>query len=174
MFTPTRKYHVLFVALTLAMLALITSACSFYPSRLGDVTQVVDITLDEDLFSQQKPTFTLHGHNFWDGLLDDVTRLEFHDGYMRFIGTRNLPDGSRVDGSLDLSLSAENGALVARVIAVDIPGIELNDPLILEINQDLEADLSSMDFDPHSEVVFKEVKVTEEALQMKIQVTVRF
>lgn len=133
---------------------------------------MVDVTLDEDLFNRSAPTFTVHGHNFWDGLLDNVTRKELHEVTIRFPGTRRLPDGSALDSSFELSMRAENGILVARVTAVDIPGVELNDPTVVEINEDIESDLSSMDIDLNSEVLFKEVKLTEDALRMKIQVTV--
>jgi hypothetical protein len=188
--TQTRKNHVLFIVITLAMLAIVSSACSFHTGMVGGVSQVVDITLDEEQLNQAEPTlningydfkgnlakpaFTIHRHNFWDGLLVDVSRIELHDGYLRFLGTHIQPDGSRVDGSIDLSLGAENGRLVASIIAMDIPGIELNDPIVIEINEDLEADLSPMDFDSHASVYFKEVKVTENALCMKIKVDVRF
>jgi hypothetical protein len=172
--TKTRSLHVFFIVMSLAMLALVTSACSFFTPRLGEMSQVVDISLDEELFSHSAPTFTVHGYDFWDGLLVDVDRMELHDGYLRFLGARIMPDGSRVDASIDVSLGAENGMLTARVIAVDIPGITLSDPAIVQINQDLKVDLSLEDYDPHADVQFQKVEVTEDALRMKILVNVRF
>ena len=172
--TQTRKFPVLFVVMSLAMLALVTSACSFLTPRLGEISQVVDITLNEDLFSQSAPNFQVHGHNFWEDLDVNVNRLELHDGYLRFLGTRIMPDGSEADCSIDLSLGAENGKLTARIIAVDIPGIELTDPSVVKINQELEASLSLEDFDPNAGLLFKEVEVTEGALRIKVQVNVRF
>ena len=172
--TQTRKFPVLFVVMSLAMLALVTSACSFLTPRLGEISQVVDITLDEQMFSQSSPTFKVHNHNFWEDLDVDINRLELHDGYLRFLGTRILPDGSAVDCSIDLSLGAKNGMLTARIIAVDIPGIELTDPNVVEINQELEAHLSLDGFDPHAAILFKEVEVTEGALRIKVQVDIGF
>ena len=172
--TQTRKFPVLFVVMSLAMLALVTSACSFLTPRLGEISQEVDITLDEDLFSQSTPNFTVHGHNFWEDLDVDVDRLELHDGYLRFLGTQILPDGSEADCSIDLILGAENGMLTARIIAVDIPGIELTNPRVVRINQELEAHLSLQDFDPNTDVLFKEVEVTEGALRIKVQVNIKF
>jgi hypothetical protein len=64
--------------------------------------------------------------------------------------------------------------LTARIIAVDIPGIELTDPQIVEINQELEASLSLDDLTPDAEVLFKEVEVSEAALRIKVQVNIRF
>ena len=172
--TQTRKFPVLFVVMSLAMLALVTSACSFLTPRLGEISQEVDITLDEDLFSQSAPNFTVHGHNFWEDLDVNVDRLELHDGYLRFLGTRIMPDGSEADCSIDLILGAENGMLTARIIAVDIPGIELTNPRVVKINQELEAHLSLQGFDPHAGVLFKEVEVTEGALRIKVQVNIIF
>jgi hypothetical protein len=172
--TQTRKSPVLFVVMSLAMLALVTSACSFHTPSLGDITQVVDITLDEDLFDQSSPNFQVHGHNFWEDLDVDVNRLELHDGYLRFLGSGIMPDGSEADCSIDVALGAENGMLTARIIAVDIPGIDLTDPKVVEINQELEATLSLDDFTPNADVLFREVEVSEDALRIKIQVNVRF
>jgi hypothetical protein len=170
----TRKFPVFFIILSLAILALATSACSFHTPRLGNFSQVVDITLDEQLFSQSSPTFKVHDHNFWEDLDVDMNRLELHDGFLRFLGARIMPDGSVADCSIDTSLAAENGMLTARVIAVDIPGIELTDPRIVEINQELDVFLSLGGFGPDAELLFKEVDVTEDALRMKVQVNVRF
>jgi hypothetical protein len=135
---------------------------------------VVDISLDEELFGQSAPSFKVHDHNFWEDLDVDVNRLELHDGYLRFLGTRVMPDGSVADCSIDVSLGAEKGMLTARVIAVDIPGTELSDPRVVELNKELEAHLSLEGYVSNAEVLFKEVEVTEEALRMKIQVKVRF
>jgi len=57
---------------------------------------------------------------------------------------------------------------------VDIPGIELTDPKIVKINQELEMQLSLDEFAPNGEVLFKEVEVTEAAMRLKIQVNIRF
>jgi hypothetical protein len=38
--------------------------------------------------------------------LHDVNRVELHDDYLCFLGTRVVPDGSRVDSSIDVSLGA--------------------------------------------------------------------
>jgi hypothetical protein len=169
----TRKSPVFLVVMSLAVLALVTSACSFLTTGLGEITQVVDITLDQGLFSQSQPTFKIHNHNFWEDLDVDVNRMELHDGYLRFLGTRSMPDGSRADCTIDTSLGAEDGMLAARIIAVDIPGIELTDPKVVKINQEMEAHLSLAGFDWNAEVLFKDVQVTEGALRMKVQVNVR-
>jgi hypothetical protein len=156
------------------VLALVISACSFLDPGLGEISQKIDITLDQDLFSQSQPTFKIHDHNFWEDLDVDVNRLELHDGYLRCLGTRSMRDGSKVDCTIDTSLGAEDGMLAARIIAVDIPGIELTDPKVVKINQELEAHQFLAGFDRNAEVLFKDVQVTEGALRMKVQMNVRF
>jgi hypothetical protein len=170
----TRKSPVLFLAMCMAALILVTSACSFFTPRLGEVSQTVDITLDEELFSQAKPNFKVHDHNFWEDLDVDVNRMELHDGYMRFLGTRTMPDGALADCSIDLRLGAEDGMLTAKIIGVDIPGIKLTDPRVVRINQELKVHLSLDNFNPGAAVLFKQVNVTEDALQLKVEVDIRF
>jgi hypothetical protein len=173
MFKSIRNFRFSSLLLAAAVLVLVTSACGFQTSHPSEITQVVDLNLNEELFSQSAPSFTVDGHDFWEGLLVDVNHLELHDGYLRFVGTRVLPDGSRVPGSIDLSLAAEKGGLTAKIIAVDIPGIKFTDPVIVKINQDIEAELTSMDFELGAVVRFERVQVTEDALLMKVRVTVR-
>jgi hypothetical protein len=172
--SQTRKYPALFIFMGLAMLALVTLACSSLTPRLGNISQVVDITLDKDLFSQSSPNFRVHDHNFWEYLDVDVNRMELHDGYLRFLGTRSMPDGSRADCSIDVRLGAENGMLTGRIIAVDIPGIELSDPKVVEINREMVVDLTLRDYNQNTGVLFKEIEVTEDALRIKVQVNIVF
>jgi hypothetical protein len=103
-------------------------------------------------------------------VLDHATRVELHEGYIRFVVTKPQPDGSEVEGNLDLSLTAENAQLKAKVIAVDIPGIDLNDRCIVEANEEMEYAFTFMlEYTP-GDVMFKEVTVEEGILRMKIQV----
>jgi hypothetical protein len=170
----TRKFNVFFVLTTLAILVLVTSACAFQPLLLGTISPEVDVTLNEDLFSQSQPNFKVHNHNFWEDLDVNVDRMELHDGYIRFLGTQYQPDGSLANCSIDVILRAENGMLTARIIALDIPQISLKDPIVVKINRDMSVGLLLMDVDPHAGVYFKEVQVTEDALRMKVQVNVKF
>jgi hypothetical protein len=174
MSTPIRKFNVLLAIMSLALLAILTSACAFVPYHLGDFSQEIAVTIDEEMFSQSRPTFQIHNHNIWEELDVDVDRLELHDGYIRFLGTKVMPDGSLADCSIDVSMGAEDGSLTAKIIAVDIPGIAVSDSPVVEINQDMEVLLHLNDFDPTSEVKFQEVKVTEDELQITVEVTVRF
>ena len=106
----------------------------------------------------------------YDRLLDKVTAVEIHDGFIRYVGTKTLADGSEAEGSFDLSVGAENDMLKARIVAVDIPGVDLNDARILKANAEMEADLTELLTDSSAQVLFKEVTATEGALRLKLLV----
>ena len=59
---------------------------------------------------------------------------EIHDGFIRYVGTRTLADGSEAEGSFDLSIGEEKDMLKACIVAVDIPGVDLDDPRIVKAN----------------------------------------
>lgn len=186
--TQTHKTPFLLIITMLAMTALIASACSF--SNAGVYTPsavVVDITLYEDEFNDLSVNDGVrlndhHGVTFFsnDGVhltdhcrvLDRATRIELHDGYIRFVGTKLQPDGSEVEGSLDLSLTAENGQLKARIFAMDIPGFDLDNRCVTEANEEMEYAFTHMLDSTPGEVLFKELKVEEDVLRMKIQVNI--
>lgn len=181
MFTTTHKSRLSTILLATIMLILVSTACNGFNAPMPEkVTQVIDISITEDMFQPSSrsftasPSFTIGDHNFYDSLLDNVTRVELHDGYLRFIGTRTLPDGSVTPGSIDLYMGAKDGKLTAKIIAVEIPGVTMDDPLVVEINQEMKAEFSQAMGDADADVLFKEVQITDEELRIKIQVTVRF
>jgi hypothetical protein len=146
MMKTNSKTSFAFVASLLAVFALGLSACThFHPS--GRISQTVDVTIHE---------------------------AEMHDGFVRFVGTKGQPDGSRLAGSFDLSLSAVDGALKAEIVAVDMPGVDLNDRCIVEANHEMEEEFTHMAGDMDGEVQFQEVVVEEGALRMKIKVDVEY
>jgi len=170
MYTHTHKNPVLFVAALLALVALTSLACTFSGVRMRTNSPVIDVTFDQNDIDQLHLNTDAHANHPYDQLLDEITRIELHDGFIRFLGTVVLPDWSEVDGSFDMSLGAENGVLKARIIAVNIPGIDLNDWRVLEINNEWEDDLTQVLVDSHGEVLFKEVVVQEDELRIKVQV----
>ncbi len=168
------KNPILIVTIFIAVLALTSLACSSNPVRISPIhispiSPTIDITLPQSLFDRasQKTDFHVGGSTFED-LLDRITRVELHDGYIRFIGENNS-----VEGSFDLSLTAEDGMLKAEVIAVDIPGFELGDEVVTEANQELEEAFTDMLANSNGEVVFQEVSVVEGGLRLKIQVNIK-
>lgn len=166
----TRKNHALFVMVSLVILAITVSACSFNHVKVGTITQAVDITINQEQFNQALPQSTIHMNGPYDRLLDQVTAVEIHDGFIRYVGTKTLADGSEAKCSFDLSIGAENDMFKARIVAVDIPGVDLNDPRIVKANDEMEAELTDMLTDSPGQVLFKEVTATEGALRLKLLV----
>jgi hypothetical protein len=169
--TQTRRNPLLIVAAMLAILALSSLACSFSGPRMGTVSSLVDITLTQEMFDQMSRNSEVHLGDDCEPL-KEVTRVELHDGFIRFVGKNIQADGTEVDGSFDLSLGAEDNLLKARIVAVDIPGMTLKDRCFQDTNIELAMDLSELAEDPQGEVLFKEVVVEEGALKMKVQVNV--
>lgn len=169
--TPTRTRPLFFVFAALVIFALATTACSFHGPSLGAVSSLIDVTLAQEMFDQISPDAEIH---LGDGCepLDKIERIELHDGFIRFEGTRTRPFRAAMAGSFDLRLDAKDGMLTAEIISVDIPGMDLDDGCIADANLHMAVDLSRLMTDPQGEVLFKEVKVEEGALRMKVQVNV--
>jgi hypothetical protein len=162
--TQTRKNPIIVIATVSVLLAITSLACSTSRFRFGPSSTLVDITLTEDMFTEFPMPSAITMDGPYDNLLDIVTDIEIHDGFLRFVGSRH-----HVKGSFDLSISAEDDRLKASVIEVNLLGIELGDPIILEANEELADDLAHM-VNTNEEVLFKEVVAEEGALRLKVQV----
>jgi len=172
--TQTHKRPILFVMAMLAFVTITSLACSFSGIGIRGSSPVVNVTLTEEELNKPSDHGPMHAEFHLDGpcrnLLDHVTRVELHDGFVRFVGTKHLEDGSIADGTLDLRLDAENDVLQMEIIAVDIPSFDLSHPCIAEFNEEAEQDMKDLVSDPEAQVLFKEVKVEEGVLKMKVQV----
>lgn len=160
--------------LLLAIITITSLACSFSGIRIKGTIPVVNITLTEEEINKPSEHGPMHAefhlHGPCRNLLDHVTSVELHDGFVRFIGTKHLDDGSTTSGTLDLRLSAKNDMLQMEIIAVDIPGFDLTHSCITEFNEEAEREMRELVSDPEAQVLFKEVKVEEGLLRMKVQV----
>jgi hypothetical protein len=170
--TQSSHKPILVVVLFIAAIALTSLACSFNPVKISPIhispiSPTIDITLPQDLFDRASQKADFHSGGTFENLLDHITRVELHDGYIRFIGENN-----QVQGSFDLSLTAEDGALKAEVVAANIPGLDIGDEVVTAANQELEEAFTDMVQDSNGEVVFKEVSVVEGGLRLKIQVNI--
>lgn len=168
--TQPCKRTILFVFALLALMALTSLACSFSGPDMGSVSSTVDITLTQEMFDRMSPDAEFRLDRGCEPL-DEIDRIELHDGFIRFLGTSFLTGGTEREGSFDLSLAAQDGMLKAEIVSVDIPGMDLHDDCIVDANVHMEADLSHL-ADPQSEVLFEEVKVEEGLLRMKVLVNV--
>ena len=174
--TPTRNRPVLLVMALLAFVTITSLACSLSGIRINGTIPEVNVTITEEELNKPSEHGPMHAEFHLDGpcrdLLDKVTNVELHDGFVRFIGTKHLDNGSTADGSLDLRLDAKNDILQMEIIAVDIPNFDLTDPCITDFNQEAEQEMRKLVSDPEAQVLFKEVNVEEGVLKMKIQVNI--
>ncbi len=168
--TQTRKTPFLAVAAFLAVLLLTSLACSLGSLTVGQHSATLDVHLNEDQVNQFFENVEVDNRPDRYSLLDKITRVEMHDGFLRVFGTDTRSDGSVVSGYFDASLAAEDDLLKVQIIGVDVPGVELSDPRILEANQRLAEELSRAATAPEGEVQFQEASVSEGALNMKVQV----
>lgn len=169
--TQTRNRPIHFVLAFLAVLTIASLACS-----LSGTTPVVDVTITQEELNSRPERGPLNAEFHLNGpcrdLLDEVTKVELHDGFIRFLGTKHLADGSTADGTLDLRLGAADDVLQMEIIAVDIPNFDLTDPCIADFNEEAEQEMKRLVSDPDAQVLFKEVNVEEGVLKMKIQVNI--
>ena len=174
--TPTRNRPVLLVMALLTFITITSLACSVSGIGIHGTSPEVNVTITQDELNSRSEhgpmNAEFHGNGPCRDLLDEVTSVELHDGFIRFIGTKHLDDGSTADGSLDLRLGAQNDMLQMEIIAVDIPNFDLTDPCIAEFNQEAEQEMKRLVSDPEAQVLFKEVNVEEGVLKMKIQVNI--
>lgn len=126
-----RKVMVAIVCLAaVAMLA----GCNMF--SLDDGVLTIDINISEqsinNIIAQAMRENVDRGE---DILFDPVTNVEMIEpNIMRIYGTADV-NGQRVDGSYDLQIGAESGALKLAVTAVDVPGVTLEDPRLVRGNK---------------------------------------
>jgi hypothetical protein len=163
--TQSSKNLFLLAALLLAV-AVLASACSINGEVVIPDTINVDVTMTESQLEQDSLGSVGYPCNL---LLDTITAVEIHDGYVRYYGVKRL-FLAEVYGSFDVALRTENGLLRADVIAVDIPGVEVTDPVVQKVNRKMEAELTKMMIESHTGVYFEEVILQEGELTIHLRV----
>lgn len=168
------KTKSLLISLIIVIVLSISSlACTIGGITLGQNGATIEISLTEDQVNALFNNVDNTGNSGADRLLDEVTGVEMHDGFIRILGTTTTSAGKDVRGSFDVSVDAENDVLVAQIIGVNIPGIDMTDPRILEANEELARELAQTVIDTNGDVLFKEASVTDEALQLVVQVKIQ-
>ena len=87
MYPKTRKNPVFIMAAALAVLALTASACSFIPVEVSTDLPELDINFPLDELELQSLIGPVHSDDPCGQLLDEITRVELQDGFIRFNGT---------------------------------------------------------------------------------------
>ncbi len=157
-------------AVLFSMLVITSLACTVGNISIDKNTATVDLTFSEAQLNDLFDNVNTRNDTSADRLLDKVTGIELHDGYIRVLGEGTNAEGSTVTGSYDVSIGTENDALKVEIIAVDIEGVDMNDERIISTNQEISDDLAKSVKESNGDVLFKEAVVTEDALKLKVQV----
>jgi hypothetical protein len=165
-----RNKPTLLIAFLVALLALTSLACSIGGLTLGRNSATIDITLSDDQVDRMFARATLNDEARDDVIFRHITGIDILDGYIRVYGIAEMADGSEVEGSYDVSIDAKNDVLVVQIIDVDIEGVTLDDPRIVDANQELTKELSEIVTESNGEVRFKEASVEDGELKMKVLV----
>ncbi len=102
-------------------------------------------------------------------MLDDITSIDMQPGLIRMFGTYTNSSGSSVPGSVDLTISAKDGALDAEITAVDIAGLDIDHPRVTRVN-DVMSDAFADEASDDDEVEFVKVDIAEDGMEITIRV----
>jgi hypothetical protein len=171
--TQSNKIPVIAVAALLAVLVLGSLACTIGGLTLDKNAATIDINLTQDQINTIIQKAAAENTDTANQLLDSITGVELHDGFVRLLGTTKGSDGSEVNGSYATSFTAENDMLKAQIIAVNIPGVTLTDPRIAQMNQQMADALSKSVTESNGKMLFKEATVKEGSFHLKIQVNLQ-
>lgn len=153
----------------LALLAMTSFACAFSADDFRSGSAKVDIHMNESEINTLLENSTNHIDDN-DMLLDSISRVDLHDGFVRVFGTYQKADRSQATGSYDVSFRAEHGALRAEITGVDIEGVSLADARIQNLNTELAESLARSARKSNGEVEFEYVRITDDALSMQVNV----
>lgn len=164
------RYH-----FVVALLAVMVAVVGCGPLNFGINTRAVTITvnLDEGILNTlltqvQDSVVAVNG----EALLGKIDRIDFIEpDTIRVFGTRTQ-NGNTVDGSFDVQTTLEQGALKASISALNIPGLNMDSPVIQEINNQLSAAFSEQ-ISQQQEGSIASVQVTADALNIVIEVPFR-
>ena len=153
-----------------AVVLLVSLACSIGGLTFNGNAATLDVKLTEENLKMLVERAADASASVDDNsLLEHLTDIELHDGFMRLFGTQTV-NSTPVDGSLDVSLGASNGMLQAEIIAVDFPGLDMNDPRVQQANETIARELTKIVNETSGEVTFQKAEVREDALYLTVQV----
>lgn len=164
------RYGFLF---TLLVVMLTVVGCG--PLNFGINTRAVTITVNLDegtlntlLTQVQESVIAVNG----EALLGKIGRIDFIEpDTIRVFGTRTQ-NGNTVEGSFDVNTVLDQGALKASITALNIPGLNMDSPIIQQINNELSAAFGEQ-ISQQQDGSISSVQVTEDALNIVIEVPFR-
>ena len=160
------------ISLSIALLALTLAACGLGVNVKQDEqgNTIVDVSLPESVVNQiLQGAVTNTSGDSSDEILDEIDNVDMKPGIITVTGKRTMPDGTKANGTFDLSLTAENGQLKASVSNIHIEGTEVTQETVNQINERIASALAqSASKDDRSEIT--SVSITDNALQMVVTI----
>ncbi|MBL8161861.1 MAG: hypothetical protein JNJ61_07725 [Anaerolineae bacterium] len=155
----------LLAALLLVLLAACGSGLNVNVDQQGNLG--ITIELQEDTVNALIKDAVINSEG-GEPILTEINSIDLKPGTITVSGTRTV-GGTRVEGSFDLSVATDGGALRARITAVNIPGVTLDSRVIAQANTSLE-EAFRQSASQADEVRFDSVEVTDTSLKMVITV----
>jgi hypothetical protein len=158
----------------LALLVMASVACSFSGNTFKSGNAQINLSLKEGEINTLLENSTNHIEDE-DVLLKKITQIEMHDGFLRVFGLYDQANGVEANGSYDVTFKAEDGALKAEIIGVEMEtadgsALSLSDKRIQHLNDELAEALAHSARESQGEVEFESVSITEDVLNMQVKV----
>lgn len=161
------------IMLGVALLAVVLAGCGVGLNIKQDAqgNTVLDVSLPESVVNPilQGAVVDNKSGSSSETILDEIDSVDMKPGIITVTGKRTMPDGTKANGTFDLSLTAENGDLKASVANIHIEGTEVTQETVNQINERIASALSkSASSDDKSEI--NSVNITDDALQFVITI----
>ncbi len=98
-----------------------------------------------------------------------VTGVDLMPGLIRVQAAGEPVSGINVSGSMDITLVAQDGALLAQVVSIDILGITIDNAQLTRINEELSRAFSDAAAE-NRQVEFTNVTITDDVLRITARV----
>lgn len=127
------KAQRLILIVLLFVLPLAAAGCGIAGISTEGGQLTVDVNLSEQAVNNLIASVVRAGDNTGDFLLTEVSSVDLIEpNTIRVFGSA---DG--VEGSYDMTMEAVDGALKIEVVAVNLPGVSMDDPRIQEANDEM-------------------------------------
>lgn len=128
----------------------------------GDGTATVTVTVSE----ADVNAAIADALNVDNPLLRDPS-VDLQPGQIVISGEHDRRDGGgRISGSLTMTLTVQDGALLAQIVAADIEGIDMSDARIAEFNQRMAERMTTRAGRDNSIVTMQSVTITDSEVQI--------
>jgi hypothetical protein len=164
------KSNRIILVLLAVVIIMTTMACNMGGINIYKNKAVIDVNLTQDQMNMFFQNTEGDVRVSDSRILEKITGVEMHDGFMRVFGENKQSDGTYVPGSFDISIGAADDELKVQITAVDISGITLDDPRIVDANAELARELSQSVREANGDVLYKEASVSEAGLKLKMEV----